>query len=265
MLGRPDAERWARRALGLYEEIGDLVGQADMANNLGIQAFFEGRWSDTLDLYQRSRDACERVGNVIDAASTDANIGEVLVNQGRLDEADSVLREASRVLRASGHRWGETFAAMHQGRILTARGDLIAAEEALVGVRDRFLALGRSASAYETSLYLAECLAKAGRPGEALDVLARASRMTTDDVSIFDPARDRITANALRAVGRVEEATQTLERGIVTARARGLEYELSLMLAAVPGWPEAVDTGRDEPPAAESARLFTRLGVVASG
>jgi class 3 adenylate cyclase/tetratricopeptide (TPR) repeat protein len=264
MLGRPDAERWARRALELYEEVGDLVGQADMANNLGIQAFFEGRWGDTLDLYQRSRDACERVGNVIDAASTDANIGEVLVNQGRLDEAESVLREASRVFRASGHRWGETFAAMHRGRILTARGDLIGAEEALAGVRDQFLALGRSASAYEASLYLAECLAQAGRPGEALDVLARASRMTTDDVSIFDAARARITAMSLRAAGRVDEATRTLEQGMATARARGLEYELSLMLAAVPDWPATVDTGSDEPPAAESARLFARLGVVAS-
>jgi hypothetical protein len=89
--------------------------------------------------------------------------------------------------------------------------------------------------------------------------------MTADDVSIFDPARDRITATALRAVGRVDEATRTLERGIATARARRLEYELSLMLAAVPEWPATVDAGSDEPPAAEAARLLDRLGVVASG
>ena len=263
MLGRPDADRWAHRALELYEELGDLVGQADMANNIGVQAYFEGRWDETLALYQRSRDACERVGNVIDAASTDANIGEVLVNQGRLDEADSVLREASRVFRASGHRWGEAFAAMQRGRLLTARGDLTSAEDVLVRVRGQFVALGRSASAYESSLYLANCLAHAGRPGEALEVLGRASRMTTDDVSIFDAMRDRITATSLRYVGRIDEATDTLERGIATARARGLEYELSLMLAAAADWPVAVHTRHDEPAAAESARLLARLGVMA--
>jgi len=96
-------------------------------------------------------------------------------------------------------------------------------------------------------------------------VLARASRMTTDDVSIFDAALARITATSLRAVGRVDEATRTLQQGMATARARGLEYELSLMLAAVPDWPATVYTASDEPPAAESARLLARLGVVASG
>ncbi len=99
MLGRSDAREWAERSLALYEEVGDLEGQARLANNLGIQAFFEGRWSETLELYERSRDAHARIGNVIDAAATDANIGEVLVSQGRLDEAEPVFREASRVLR----------------------------------------------------------------------------------------------------------------------------------------------------------------------
>ena len=92
MLGEPGAERWAYQAMALYEEAGDLVGQADMANNLGVQAYYDGRWEETLALYERSRAACERVGDIIDAAGTDANIGEVLVNQGRLDEAEAVLR-----------------------------------------------------------------------------------------------------------------------------------------------------------------------------
>ena len=59
MLGRPDAVAWARRALELYEIVGDLDGQADMANNIGVQAYFEGRWDETLAQYQRSRDACD--------------------------------------------------------------------------------------------------------------------------------------------------------------------------------------------------------------
>src|SRR5262249_54287912 len=167
-----------------------------------------------------------------------------------------------RVLRASGHRWGEAFAAMQRGRALVARGELPAAEDVLVHVRDQFVALGRSASAYEASLHLAECLDRAGRSEEALGVLARMNRMTTDDVSIFDAERARVTATALRAAGRADEATRQLELGIATARARGLEYELSLMLAAAADWPDPVDTGGDEPAASESARLLDRLGVV---
>ena len=97
-----DAGDWARRSLALYEEVGDLDGQADLANNLGIQAYFEGRWAETLELYERSRDACARVGNVIDAAATDANIGEVLVNQRRLRRGRAA--PARREPRAAGVR-----------------------------------------------------------------------------------------------------------------------------------------------------------------
>ena len=62
MLGRPDAGDWAHRSLSLYEAVGDLDGQANLANNLGVQAYFEGRWSETLELYGRSRDAYLRIG-----------------------------------------------------------------------------------------------------------------------------------------------------------------------------------------------------------
>jgi tetratricopeptide (TPR) repeat protein len=53
-LGRPDAASWAERALGLYEELGDLEGQAVMANNLGVLAFFESRWDETLERYREA-------------------------------------------------------------------------------------------------------------------------------------------------------------------------------------------------------------------
>jgi class 3 adenylate cyclase/tetratricopeptide (TPR) repeat protein len=263
MLGRPDAADWARRSLALYEAAGELNGQADLANNLGIQAYYEGRWSDALELYRRSRDACARVGNVIDAAATDANIGEVLVNQGRFDEAEPLLRDASRVLRASGHLWGAAFAEMHLGRLLARAGDVDHAIVVLTAVRARFASLGRGASVYETSLHLADCLTLAGRPSDALAELAGSVGATSDDVSIFDAARSRVTAEALVSLGRVEEASDAFVAGIAAARAWALEYDLSLLLAASTAIPFSVSTGRDEPAADESARLLDRLGVVA--
>jgi tetratricopeptide (TPR) repeat protein len=263
MLGRADAADWARRSLALYEAAGDLDGQADLANNLGIQAYFEGRWSDSLELYRRSRDACARVGNVIDAAATDANIGEVLVNQGRLDEAEPLLRGAGRVLRASGHQWGAAFAEMHLGRLLARAGDLDRALAMLTSVRARFAAMGRGASVYETSLHLADCLTRAGRPADALAELADSVGVTSDDVSIFDAARARVTAEALVSLGRLDEARDAFVTGIAAARTWALEYDLSLLLAASTAIPFPVSTGRDEPAADESAGLLDRLGVVA--
>jgi len=262
MLGRADATEWARRALSLYEEAGDLVGQADMANNLGIQAYFEGRWDETIVQYRRSREACERVGNVIDAALTDANIAEVLSNQRRFEEAEPLLRDASRVMRASGYRAGAAFADMHLARLLTASGQPEQAEPLLRVTIDELVSIRRTGSAYEASLYLADCLSHSGRPKEALQVLATAVALTSDDVSIYDAAKARFTAEALIRTGEVEEAAAALEVGIVVARARGLGYELALMLADASSLPVAVATGSDESPYEESRRLLRQLGVV---
>ena len=118
-------------------------------------------------------------------------------------------------------------------------------------------------SVYETSLHLAECVCRAGRPADALEILADIVGSTRDDVSIFDAALARIVAMALLALDRPSEAASELERGIAFARSRHLEYELALMLGLVEEVSVPVETGSDEPPAAESVRLLEKLGVIA--
>ena len=64
----PIAQAFRGLALPIYEELGDLLGQANVLNNLGIEAYYEGRWDEALDLYRRSREARERIGDVVGAA-----------------------------------------------------------------------------------------------------------------------------------------------------------------------------------------------------
>ena len=61
-LGSPEREAFRGLALPIYEELGDLRGQANVLNNLGIEAYYEGRWDEALDLYRRSRETRERIG-----------------------------------------------------------------------------------------------------------------------------------------------------------------------------------------------------------
>ena len=48
-------KRGQLRALELFQEAGDLVGHANAANNLGIHAYYDGRWTETVEMYGRSR------------------------------------------------------------------------------------------------------------------------------------------------------------------------------------------------------------------
>ena len=53
MAGRPAEENMAR-ALGIYEELGELVGQANMALNLGVAKYYAGHWREARELWVRS-------------------------------------------------------------------------------------------------------------------------------------------------------------------------------------------------------------------
>ncbi len=101
-LGETDKAVYAPMARQLYEELGDLPGQATLTGNLGIAAYFEGRWNDAIRLYEESRDNHLKAGNEVQAAIWSANIAEVLINQGKMAAAETMLTEAVPTLAAAG-------------------------------------------------------------------------------------------------------------------------------------------------------------------
>ena len=98
--GHPERAAFRGLALPIYEELGDLLGQAHVLNNLGIEAYYDRRWDEALDLYERSKQARSRIGDVVNAALVANNIGEIQSDQGRLDEASARSRRPGRSRRA---------------------------------------------------------------------------------------------------------------------------------------------------------------------
>jgi tetratricopeptide (TPR) repeat protein len=261
MLDLPGAGDILRKALALYEDLGDAVGQADATNNLGGLAYFEGDWNDALEYYERSRVASERLGNVAYVGIGEMNIGEVLVNQGYLEEAERVLRNASRVLRSIGITSAAVYAEMHLGRALAQSGSIDAAESLLLDVRSEAVELGYGILGFESSLHLAECLIAKDEPGAALELLDDASASVGDEASIYAPTEARVRVLALIALGRLDEAVDRMRLGLAEARNRGLDYEIALLLQL-----DAELASRDEPNRvegllAESRDILRGLGV----
>ena len=170
VLGRADEAVFMAKALAIYEELGDLPRQAAALNNLGAAAYFEGRWDVAGDFYDRAREASRRSGNEALAAVAAMNQGEILVNQGRLDEAESVLLEARRVLRATGSEAAQ-FTDLQLGRVAIERGDLAEAERFLTHAQQDAAAVGRHGSALEAAIHLSRCHLLRDDPAAALETL----------------------------------------------------------------------------------------------
>ena len=104
-LGSPDRVAYRGLALALYEELGDPKGQASALNNMGIDAYYEGDWESAVDRYERSRKLYERIGDAPNVGITANNIGEILSDQGRLEEAEAMFEAVLHDAEVMGHRF----------------------------------------------------------------------------------------------------------------------------------------------------------------
>jgi class 3 adenylate cyclase/tetratricopeptide (TPR) repeat protein len=256
-LGRPEKEAFRGLALPIYEELGDLLGQANVLNNLGIDAYYDGRWDEALDLYRRSKGLRERIGDVVGAATITNNIGEIKADQGHLDVANELFQEAFEVLDRAGHRQMRNLALSNLGRSAARAGDFAEARQTLQKALDGFHEIRAISFVVETTAKLAECAVLAGDSSEALQHADEALRTVEEPSAsaIVRAMAHRIRAYALMQSGEREAAEQAVEESIAIAREGRADFELAQSL-------EARARFRSEASDPEADEIFERLDVV---
>jgi tetratricopeptide (TPR) repeat protein len=239
-------------ALAILEEVGDLVRLSNLLNNMGIEAYFEGRWDDASELYRRSGETSQRAGDVVNVARAENNEAEILVDQGRLDEAQARFEEALRVWRAAGYRVGIALATSNLGRVAARAGRFDEGEKLLQDALAEFEELGAESLVLETRTRLAESLVLAGRHKEAL---ALVRPLIARETSPQQAAIERLAGYAIvQSRAGFAKARSHFDASLETARATDTPYELALTLRAV-----AETSGAESP---EADEILARLGVV---
>ena len=266
-LGRMAPEPRSTRSLAIYVESGDLCGQGRIHNSLGIRAYFTGHWPQALEHYRLAAGAYRRAGREWSAATADANVAEVLADQGHLDEAHDMLAAAMRVWRSVGASSEVAFGQYQLGRVAARAGRFEEAFRRFEEARSFSLAAGETAELIVVDSFVAEARMLAGQQAEALaladDALERA--LAERGLPAAVPLLHRVRAGVLAQQGRRGDACAALRESLRTARQRGAQHDIALVLAQLLA--SGCEGRADDAVAwaAERDELWARLGMAPAG
>ena len=218
------------RALAIYEDLGDLKGQALVHALVGSLAYWQGRWDDAVVSYSRGIEVRIQVGDPVFAALGQVNIAEVRADQARSEEAEQLLRSAIPVLRAAGDVVAEAFADMQLGRVLGWRGEHDEAVAVLGRARERMVEVGINSLVVDADAKLIEVLLCNGEADRALEQaeLVLGGLDPTGSAFAYAASLHRLRGYALMQLGRLDEAGEQLARAAELAEERGSDYNSAL-------------------------------------
>jgi len=207
-----------------------------------------------------------RTGNAVMDAIYVSNIGEIALDQGRLEDAERHFENASRVVRAARYRAGTAYVNINLARLAARQGRYSDAlrifEESIAESRD----VGAGEKLLEAQARKAECLMLSGDVAGALSVAEEGlfQARSLGGVPAQIPLLQRVRGAALARTGEQTQAQDALEQSLLAARERGAEYEValtSLVMAEVRQ--DASVTEREQLRLAAEATL-AKLGVVST-
>ena len=263
MLGNPESGRFRALALPIFEELSDLIGQANVLNNLGVSATLEGRWDEAIASFERSRDAREKAGDVVGAATASNNIGEVLLNRGQVDEAEALFKDALRVWRAAHYPVGIAVATSALGLAATRAGRRGEAEALLQDALASFREMHAESFVIETEVRFAELALSSNDVGAARalveSALQHAERVGGELVT--RAALQRMLGDICARDNDTVPTRTAYVESLRLARLAGADYEVAKTLSSLAAFLVSLGmTAAGE--LQESRAIEKRLGIV---
>jgi class 3 adenylate cyclase/tetratricopeptide (TPR) repeat protein len=252
-----------RKALRIYKDRDDLVGQADCLNNLGGVDYRQGKWDLASHRWEDCTRTRQKVGDVVGAAMAGNNIANIRSDQGKWDEADQLFHLVRRVLRAAGFSLGVGAVTSNLGRVAARSGRFDEARELLAEAITDLEAIGAEHFVFEANAHLGEAHLFAGDAAACERVAAPllSSLQQRPGTGELQSLVHRLVGYARFMKGDTSEAWSCFQESLTQAEAADAQYEMGLTLEAISHLP--VTTGADpEDAARRSQAIFKRLGVV---
>jgi class 3 adenylate cyclase/tetratricopeptide (TPR) repeat protein len=263
-LGETGQGSHLEEALALFERTGNLQRQGDVLTVHGAVAYWDGRWTEAVEKYERGRERSTRAGDVVGAAVATMNIAEIRSDQGRLEEAAMLAREALQVFRAARYTELTALVTSMLARTASRAGHQVEAAEHLVEALRLAEEGGNHLLQVGVIGLMAEDLARHGEAAAARERCADAARRAVliGGPGVHESLLERVRGFALMQLGELDDAGRVLDRSLGKARESGLTYEVALTSLVRADLGRIRNDGSDLEANAEAAEILGRLGVV---
>lgn len=255
---RKRQDHFGELGLELSAMVDDPVLGANLTNNLGIAAYYDGDWERAAELYAESLEQREAVGDLVGAVTSLNNLGELRSDQRRFDDARTLFERALRRATAAGYEMAIHVVRANLGRLASREGRVEEAQRLLTEALDAFEQMDSMGFVLESRLRLLEINERDGLDPDAVATLLADNERHGGGSTIEAPAR-RLAAAAARQSGDLARARAEVERSITLARDAQLEAEMAACLDELARIDVAEGTASSA--AAQAATLRDRLGI----
>jgi class 3 adenylate cyclase/tetratricopeptide (TPR) repeat protein len=241
-LGRGDEATYAIRAVEIYERLGALDRLAWSLNIMGQRAYLAGRWAEAVELTERAWKTFLKIGDEMNGTILAINLAGLLADQGRLEEAEPLLRRSLDVRRAAGNPLKIADGANELGRFSARVGNFAEARELLAEARELGASEDDDIEVLSSQVWLAESYVFEGDAESAIAVCDEGLRLasTMSGVAILEAMLHRLRGWAYLQHKDLEAAAGAFEESLRIARLdtenvlmRSTDYEIALTLDAL--------------------------------
>ena len=225
------------QALALYRRLGDEASSAYVRNNLGLIHKNLCEWDAAVASFRAALDLHRRVGRLPAIANTLLNLGIVHQKSGEWERALECYVQADQIYRQLGDSLHLVMAGIAMGNVARLQRRFAEAESQLGAALERAREHGAQREEVLALEFLGELEADRDAPTLALErydgALALAERIAPEGDLVVELERRR--AEALAAVGRVDEAERACERARRLAERTHDRLEFALARRAAAG------------------------------
>jgi tetratricopeptide (TPR) repeat protein len=215
-----------KESLVIYQEIGDVVGEARAFNNLSNAYADLGEWDAALDALEKSLEINQRIGNIYEQGNVANNLAYIHLERGEWDQAQNLFIESNQIWKRIGAAFPDAVTLSNLAQVYIYQKNWEQAEKTLSESQALFEALGTDDFLAELERRWGEYYLGTGDIEQALSHTKHAIDVAEEQEARLDWGLSlRVLGEIYMQQGKYKQAHETLQEALKMLEELGSDYE----------------------------------------